>query len=81
VPDPIQLALDAPCLRLDGIQAGVGRGPMTVELGCDFATPADDGLILACPRLIEEPPELLVGERLDLVDVQEAGAQLLKSNT
>jgi hypothetical protein len=28
-----------------------------------------------------EPPELLVGERLDLVDMQEAGAQLLESNT
>jgi len=28
-----------------------------------------------------EPPELLVGERLDLVDVQEAGAPLLESNT
>jgi len=37
--------------------------------------------IRSISRLMPEPPELLVGERLDLVDVQEAGAQLFESNT
>ena len=52
------------------------RGPVAVELRDGFATPADDRLIVGLSRLIEESPELLVGERLDLVDVQQDGLAL-----
>ena len=52
------------------------RGPVAVELREGLATPPDDRLIVRLSRLIEESLELLVGERLDLVDVQQDGLAL-----
>ena len=49
---------------------------MAVELRNRFAAPADDRLVVCFSRLIEESPELLVGDRLDLVDVQQDGLAL-----
>jgi hypothetical protein len=53
---------------------------VAVELRHGFATPADDRLIVCLSRLIEESPELIVGDRLDLVDVQQDGLALGRSD-